>query len=111
MCHDSLWIFGALSCLKAPKTWIFSRPLSKNSMNVLRKMVKEYGIWMVAVSGIIGIHWSWFRLQQNELFVPREYRLNNPLVQKMEQLSNSFKNFFSGDSGKTTSTNDSTSTK
>ncbi|GFY45280.1 uncharacterized protein TNIN_4621 [Trichonephila inaurata madagascariensis] len=85
--------------------------ISRNSMSGLRKVMKEYGLWIVAVPGIIGIHWCWFKLQQNELFVPREFRFNNPLVQRMESISNSITSFFSGDSGKTTSTNDSTSTK
>ncbi|GFU22554.1 uncharacterized protein NPIL_175441 [Nephila pilipes] len=77
--------------------------ISRTIMSGIRRVMKDYGVWMVGISSIIVIHWAWFRLQQNELFVPREYRFNNPLVQKMEQFSNSVKGLFSNESKKTTS--------
>ncbi|KAF8786400.1 hypothetical protein HNY73_008121 [Argiope bruennichi] len=65
--------------------------------------MRDYGFFFVAIPGLVAIHWAWFRLQGNELFVPRESRLNNPLIQKIDSYMDTVKNVFSSKSNSTSS--------
>ncbi|KFM79844.1 hypothetical protein X975_10099, partial [Stegodyphus mimosarum] len=41
-------------------------------MSTLKRIMERHGPIVVFIPGILVIHWAWFRLQENELFVPRE---------------------------------------
>uniref|UniRef100_U5ES16 Uncharacterized protein n=1 Tax=Corethrella appendiculata TaxID=1370023 RepID=U5ES16_9DIPT len=49
-------------------------------MEKLKKFIIKYQVTLVMIPTIIGIHWSWERLQNNELLVTKDERKDLPIV-------------------------------
>ncbi|GBN05920.1 hypothetical protein AVEN_261887-1 [Araneus ventricosus] len=74
--------------------------------SAMKRVMREYGVFVVAIPALITIHWAWFRLQDNEYFVPRESRLNNPLIQRIDGYIATVKNVFSSKPPSTSSSSE-----
>ncbi|GIY26829.1 hypothetical protein CEXT_78131 [Caerostris extrusa] len=57
--------------------------------------MKDHGVLIIGIPGLITIHWAWLRLQDNELFVRKEEKENHPLIMGFQNIENKLTSIFS----------------
>ncbi|XP_053693421.1 uncharacterized protein LOC128741545 [Sabethes cyaneus] len=58
-------------------------------MSKFKLFMRNYLVSIVMIPSLVGIHWGWYQLQQNDALVPENERKEMPLAKLLKRTWNS----------------------